>query len=44
MRKATTRFRQSGGDTMSYGYTFWIQDDWENVPNDTFSSRGLQDE
>ena len=42
MRKATTRFRQSGGDTMSYGYTFWIQDDWENVPNDTFSSRGYK--
>ena len=28
MQKATTRFRQSDGETMSYGYTFWIQDDW----------------
>ena len=38
MRKATTRFRQSDG----YGYTFWIQDDWENVPTDTLSSRGYK--
>ena len=42
MQKATTRFRQSDGETMSYGYAFWIQDDWENVPDDTFSSRGYK--
>ena len=25
---------------MNYGYTFWVQDKWENVPKDTFMTRG----
>lgn len=40
MRRATTRFVQDSGESMNYGYTFWIADDWENVPRDTFMSRG----
>ncbi len=38
---ATQRFRRDDGETsVNYGYTFWIQDQWENVPKDTFMSRG----
>jgi CubicO group peptidase (beta-lactamase class C family) len=40
IKKATKRFTQDNGDKHNYGYTFWIQDDWEGVPKDTFSSRG----
>ena len=41
MKQATSRFVQSNGESpMNYGYTFWIQDEWENVPKDTFMSRG----
>ena len=40
MRRATTRFAQDGGGSMNYGYTFWVADDWEGVPRDTFMSRG----
>jgi CubicO group peptidase (beta-lactamase class C family) len=40
MKKATERFIQTTGKTHNYGYTFWLQDNWENVPKDTFSSRG----
>jgi len=40
MRAATTRFVQDGGGSMNYGYTFWVADDWEDVPRDTFMSRG----
>jgi len=43
MTQATRRFTRADGETpMNYGYTFWIQDDWENVPSDTFSSRGFK--
>lgn len=40
MRRATTRFMQDSGESMNYGYTFWIADEWEGVPRDTFMSRG----
>ena len=40
MRQATSRFIQSTGETHNYGYTFWIHDNWEDVPKDTFASRG----
>ena len=40
MRQATNRFVQADGSSHNYGYTFWIQDEWEGVPRDTFMSRG----
>ncbi|OGD55616.1 hypothetical protein A3K81_03375 [Candidatus Bathyarchaeota archaeon RBG_13_60_20] len=40
LRKATARFVQDKGDSMNYGYTFWVADEWEGVPRDTFMSRG----
>jgi len=40
IKQATSRFIQSNGESNNYGYTFWIQDEWENVPKDTFASRG----
>jgi CubicO group peptidase (beta-lactamase class C family) len=41
MRQATSRFVQASGESpMGYGYTFWIQDEWEGVPRDAFMSRG----
>jgi CubicO group peptidase (beta-lactamase class C family) len=43
MKQATRRFKQANGESpRNYGYTFWIQDEWENVPKDTFSSRGFK--
>jgi CubicO group peptidase (beta-lactamase class C family) len=38
--KATSRFVQNNGESMNYGYTFWIQDEWRNIPKDTFMTRG----
>ncbi len=41
MNLATSRFvRDDGVAPVKYGYTFWIQDDMENVPSDLFMSRG----
>ena len=40
MKQATGRFKQADGKSHPYGYTFWIQDEWENVPKDCFGSRG----
>ena len=40
MRQATSRFVQTNGESQNYGYTFWVQDEWEAVPKDTFMSRG----
>lgn len=41
MRKATSRYvRENGLSPINYGYTFWINDKWDGVPSDTFSSRG----
>jgi CubicO group peptidase (beta-lactamase class C family) len=40
MSQATSRFVQETGESHNYGYTFWIQDEWENVSRDTFGSRG----
>jgi CubicO group peptidase (beta-lactamase class C family) len=40
MKQATSRSVQANGESHNYGYTFWIQDEWENVPKDTFMSRG----
>jgi len=40
MRQATARHVQANGESMNYGFTFWVVDDWENVPGDTFMSRG----
>jgi CubicO group peptidase (beta-lactamase class C family) len=40
MRQATSRFVQTNRESHNYGYTFWIQDEWEAVPKDTFMSRG----
>ena len=43
MTQATRRFIQANGEApRNYGYTFWLQDDWEDVPKDTFSSRGFK--
>jgi len=43
MDQATRRFVRADGESpRNYGFTFWIQDDWENVPRDTFSSRGFK--
>ncbi len=33
-------FGKTGKLPVKYGYTFWIQDDLENVPKDLFMSRG----
>ncbi len=41
MKLATRRFVRENGETPNnYGYTFWIQDNMENVPSDMFMSRG----
>jgi CubicO group peptidase (beta-lactamase class C family) len=41
MKLATRRFVRDNGETpVKYGYTFWIQDDLEDMPNDLFMSRG----
>jgi CubicO group peptidase (beta-lactamase class C family) len=41
IKKATNRFKRDNGETPSnYGYTFWIQDEWKNVPKDTFMTQG----
>ncbi len=41
MKQATTRFTRADGTApVNYGYTFWLQDEWEGVPADTFGSRG----
>jgi len=41
MKLAIHRFVRKNGETpVKYGYTFWIQDDLENVPKDLFMSRG----
>jgi CubicO group peptidase (beta-lactamase class C family) len=40
MKQATRRYVQADGKSNNYGYTFWIQDEWENVPRDTYASRG----
>ena len=40
MKQATSRFKQADGKSHNYGYTFWVQDEWENVPKDCFGSRG----
>lgn len=42
MRLATTRFARDDGSTPNnYGYSFWILDDWDGVPDDAYSSRGF---
>jgi CubicO group peptidase (beta-lactamase class C family) len=41
IEQATRRFQHSDNSRpMNYGYTFWLQDDWEEIPRDTFGSRG----
>jgi CubicO group peptidase (beta-lactamase class C family) len=41
MKLATSRFVRDDGQTPNnYGYTFWIQDETDGVPNDMFMSRG----
>ena len=41
MQIATSRFvRDDGGTPNPYGYTFWINDDTDGVPTDTFMSHG----
>ena len=41
MKLATKRFKRDDGSTPNnYGYTFWIIDEWDGVPKDTFMSRG----
>jgi CubicO group peptidase (beta-lactamase class C family) len=41
IKQATTRFRREDGTApVNYGYTFWLQDEVEGVPADTFGSRG----
>jgi CubicO group peptidase (beta-lactamase class C family) len=40
MEQATRRFLQETGEAARYGYTFWIQDDVDFLPKDTFMSRG----
>ena len=39
--KATSRYvREDNTTPMGYGYTFWIMDQWDNVPVDLYMSRG----
>jgi CubicO group peptidase (beta-lactamase class C family) len=41
MKLATSRFVRDDSETPNnYGYTFWIMDELEDVPNDLFMSRG----
>lgn len=41
MKQASSRFINANGESpVGYGYTFWIHDEWENVPKDTYGSRG----
>jgi CubicO group peptidase (beta-lactamase class C family) len=40
LKQATSRFKQANDEAHNYGYTFWVQDTWENVPSDCFGSRG----
>ena len=40
IKKATKRFIQENGESMNYGLTFWILDEWDNVPNDAFMTQG----
>jgi CubicO group peptidase (beta-lactamase class C family) len=41
IKLATNRFVQDNGKSPNnYGYTFWILDEWENVPKDAFMTRG----
>lgn len=41
MNLATRRYVRDNGETPNdYGYTFWVGDDIDGVPNDTFMSRG----
>lgn len=41
IRLATRRFVRDSGETPNnYGYTFWIQDEIDDVPNDMYMSRG----
>ncbi len=41
MRRATSRYvRDDGGTPSGYGFTFWVRDDVDDVPNDLYMSRG----
>jgi len=41
LKQATSRFIRDNGETPArYGYTFWIQDDVDYLPDDTYMSRG----
>ena len=40
IKTATSRFVQANGESMNYGYVFWVQNEWENVPKDTFMTQG----
>ena len=41
LKQATSRFIRDNGETPArYGYTFWIQDDVDYLPKDTYMSRG----
>ncbi|MDP6457752.1 MAG: serine hydrolase [Candidatus Bathyarchaeota archaeon] len=41
IKLATSRYVRDDGETPSdYGYTFWILDEVEGVPNDAFGTRG----
>ena len=41
MKLATSRYVRDDGETpANYGYTFWVMDDIEGVPDDLFMSRG----
>ena len=41
LRLATSRHvREDGSSPSPYGYTFWIQDELEGVPDDLYMSRG----
>lgn len=41
MDLATSRFVRADGETPNnYGYTFWVMDEIDDVPNDLFMSRG----
>jgi hypothetical protein len=41
LKLATSRFVRDNGETPNnYGYTFWIQDETDSVPQDMFMSRG----
>jgi CubicO group peptidase (beta-lactamase class C family) len=41
MKQATSRFFRDDGKAANYGFTFWIMDDVDYLPEDTYMTRGF---